>query len=95
MSGFQVAARAVIFGRVQGVGFRYGCMREAAHAGARVSGWIRNTSAGAVEIFVQGEKDAVNALIEWCRKGPPRAKVERMDVTRAEIDPAITEFEIR
>lgn len=97
MSGFQVAARAVIFGQVQGVGFRYACFREAQHAraGAKLAGWVRNTRSGGVEIFLQGDPRAVKTLMEWCRKGPARAIVERVEESEASPDPTLTDFEIR
>ncbi|MBI2606844.1 MAG: acylphosphatase [Deltaproteobacteria bacterium] len=103
MSGLQVAARAVIFGRVQGVGFRYACFREAQHmrearharAGANLTGWVRNTGSGGVEVFAQGDPQAVNALLAWCRKGPARAVVERVEESPADYDPALLDFEIR
>ena len=70
-------AHVTIAGRVQGVGFRYALVERAQSRG--VSGWVRNTAAGTVEAVLEGEPDAVDALLAWCRRGPGAARVE--DVT--------------
>lgn len=46
----------------------------------RVTGWIRNRNDGAVEAVFEGDEHAVGALVAWCRTGPPRARVDRVDV---------------
>jgi acylphosphatase len=66
-------------GRVQGVFFRDTCRREAVAAG--VDGWVRNLPDGRVEAVFEGEPEAVQRLVDWCRIGPPRA-----DVTRVVVD---------
>ena len=80
-----------IRGRVQGVGFRMYLQREAQRHG--VSGWVRNRRDGTVEAVVQGEPDAVEAVIEWARHGPPSARVTDVDVNTA--DGSYTGFEQR
>ena len=96
MSGPQIAMRAVISGRVQGVGFRYACFREVQRVreSAVLTGWVRNRSDGSVEVFAQGDGSAVLALLEWCKRGPKRAEIERVEEFRAEIDSKLTNFEI-
>jgi acylphosphatase len=74
-----VRRRVVVSGRVQGVFFRDTCQREAAAAG--VTGWIRNRGDGAVEAVFEGEADAVERMVQWCRHGPSGARVDRVDVT--------------
>jgi acylphosphatase len=69
----RVRVRAVVSGRVQGVWFRESCRREADRLG--VSGWVRNTPDGSVEIEAEGERAAVEALVGWARRGPQRARV--------------------
>ncbi len=68
----------VIYGFVQGVGFRFGAERAANSRG--VSGWVRNRADGAVEAVFEGAPDDVEALVEFCRRGPRGAKVERVEV---------------
>lgn len=63
--------RIEITGQVQGVGFRYAMRAEARRRG--VSGWVRNRRDGSVEALLQGEADAVGALVDWARQGPPGA----------------------
>jgi acylphosphatase len=70
-----------IHGRVQGVWFRESMRREAERL--NVAGWVRNTSDGSVEAVVQGPVEAVEAMIEWARKGPPLARVDRIDIGEA------------
>ena len=67
-----------VSGRVQGVFFRDACAREAAARGVR--GWVRNLADGRVEAVFEGDEPAVAALVEWCRTGPPRARVSRVEV---------------
>ena len=70
-----------IRGRVQGVGFRYEMQREARAHG--VAGWVRNRNDGSVEAVVQGEQEAVDAVIAWARHGPRSARVTDVQVTEA------------
>jgi acylphosphatase len=66
-----------IRGSVQAVGFRYAIAARARSRG--VAGWVRNNADGTVEAVFEGEPDAVDALIAWCRRGPSAARVD--DVT--------------
>lgn len=68
-------------GHVQGVGFRYSCALRAAELA--VSGSVRNRSDGSVEADVEGDPDAVDALISWMRTGPPPARVREVTVATA------------
>jgi acylphosphatase len=72
-----VRKRVVVHGRVQGVFFRDTIRRLADEH--RVAGWVRNTWEGTVEAAFEGESDAVDALVAFCRDGPPGARVERVD----------------
>lgn len=71
-----------IQGRVQGVWFRESMRREAERLG--VVGWVRNRPDGSVEAVAQGAPEAVDALVEWARIGPPQARVERVIETETE-----------
>ncbi|MBF0164736.1 MAG: acylphosphatase [Magnetococcales bacterium] len=69
--------RLRIHGRVQGVWFRESTKSRALELG--VSGWVRNLGDGTVEAEMHGEVAAVRALADWCRVGPPAARVERVE----------------
>ena len=68
----------LICGRVQGVFFR-DSMRHAAQR-LNIRGWVRNRSDGTVEAVVQGEPSAVDAIVQWARRGPPQARVDKIDI---------------
>ncbi|TCS70145.1 acylphosphatase [Sulfuritortus calidifontis] len=70
-----------IHGRVQGVWFRDSMCREAERLG--VTGWVRNRGDGTVEAVVQGEAAAVQAIIDWAHRGPPKAEVLRVEIDEA------------
>jgi acylphosphatase len=87
------ALRLVIRGRVQGVGFRFSLVDAA--AGMGVTGWVRNRRDGTVEAFVQGDSIAVDAALAWCRRGPPSARVEGVDMYPSAADSSIVAFTSR
>ncbi len=70
--------RLVIRGTVQGVGFRDALQDEARRLA--LSGWVRNRRDGTVEALACGPEAAVEALIGWCRRGPPLARVTGVSV---------------
>jgi acylphosphatase len=74
-----VRAHLIIEGLVQGVSFRASAVEAARTAG--VYGWVRNNPNGAVEAVLEGEEEKVNRLINWCRTGPPMARVERVNLS--------------
>jgi acylphosphatase len=79
-----VAQRLEISGQVQGVGFRYFVTHSARQQGLR--GWVRNRRDGSVETLLIGEEAAVTAVTEQCRRGPPHARVDRLDAASAQDD---------
>jgi acylphosphatase len=81
-----VRRRVVVRGEVQGVFFR-DSTRERAEAEG-VAGSVRNRDDGAVEAAFEGESDAVERLIAFCREGPGRARVEDVEVTEEEPEGA-------
>jgi len=87
-------ARAHVFvsGRVQGVFFRSETQYEANRG--NVSGWVRNTADGRVEAVFEGEKEAVEELIDFCRRGPPGARVIKVDVQWQDYTGEFTGFRI-
>jgi acylphosphatase len=62
-----------IKGRVQGVGFRFSAVDEARRLA--LTGWVRNTSDGEVELVAEGPKDRLRRLATWCHVGPRGAQV--------------------
>jgi len=76
--GDGVRVRAVVSGRVQGVWYRQSCRRQAEALG--VTGEVRNTASGTVEIEAQGPRPAVDALLRWAQVGPSAARVTQVTV---------------
>lgn len=76
------SVRLFITGRVQGVGYRYWCVRQATRLG--LDGWVRNRLDGSVEAVAHGADQAVGELIEACRRGPSGAAVEGVHVSDAD-----------
>ncbi len=74
-----------IEGRVQGVGYRDWMVKEAARLG--LHGWVRNRPDGSVQALVAGDEGAMQALLTACRRGPPMARVDRIDESLAEDPP--------
>jgi acylphosphatase len=74
----QKRVQVVISGRVQGVGYRASCQHGAVSLG--LTGWVRNRWDGAVEALFEGEAAAVDAMIDWCREGPPMAYVSGVEI---------------
>lgn len=75
-------ARVVVSGRVQGVFFRATCAERARELG--LGGSVRNLPDGSVEAVFEGPEDAVDAMVGWCRTGPPLARVDRVEVVSEE-----------
>jgi acylphosphatase len=74
-----LAKHLIITGIVQGVGYRASFMHQARTL--QLSGWVRNRLDGSVEAMVSGEAQAVQAIINWARRGPPSAVVRDVAVT--------------
>ena len=88
-------ARAHVFvsGRVQGVFFRSETRSHAERS--NVKGWVRNAPDGRVEAVFEGEKEEVEALIEFCKHGPSRARVTNVDVKWEDFKGDFDRFKIR
>jgi len=74
----KIRAIVCVSGRVQGVFFRSETQDEAMRHG--LTGWVRNLPDGRVEAVFEGEKELVDKLIEFCRRGPPGARVANVEV---------------
>ena len=87
-----IRRRVVAHGRVQGVFFRDSVRQRAESAG--VAGWAENRRDGALEAVFEGDEQAVERLVEFCRNGPRRAEVERFEVFEEEPED-LSGFDVR
>lgn len=92
MTPAPVARRIEVSGRVQGVFFRSSCQARAEALG--LVGWVRNTPAGTVEVWAEGDPSRVDDLVRWCRAGPGHAQVDDVRV-HDETPAAATGFRVR
>lgn len=88
-----IALRMRVFGRVQGVGFRYYTARQANNYD--IQGWVRNREDGSVEIFAQGSEGKMRVFRECIERGPVYASISRIDVTEEKPDPSLRDFRIQ
>lgn len=70
----------IVTGKVQGVFYRFSCWEVATELG--IKGLVQNLPDGNVLILANGEEHAVQKLIKWCKKGPARAQVETVSITK-------------
>ena len=89
--GPPVRVRVLVDGRVQGVFFRAGCVRRARSLG--LGGWVRNLPDGRVEAAFEGDSADVDAMLAWCREGPPGARVDAVETER-EVPIGTTTFDV-
>ena len=73
----KTARHVKVYGRVQGVGFRYSARTIAHRIG--VTGWVRNESDGTVEVVCEGDTESVKRYVKWLAKGPLGARVLRIE----------------
>ena len=66
----------IVSGLVQGVFFRYTTRKVARNLG--LTGYVKNMPDGTVYIEAEGEKDKLEQLLNFSKKGPPHAKVENI-----------------
>ena len=82
-----------IKGRVQGVFFRDNTAKFAHEC--NLTGFVRNISDGSVEIIAEGNKWDIDKLINWCRKGPALAKVEKVNVEWKPFEGRFFDFRVK
>ena len=80
----EAVCHVTVYGRVQGVGYRAFVEDEATRL--KLAGWVRNRRVGSVEALFAGPPEAVDAMIELCRKGPRGARVDRIERRAAGAD---------
>jgi len=86
-----ISRRLRVYGHVQGVFFREAMRQRAGQL--NVKGWVRNCPDGSVEAVVQGDPFAVEKLADWARRGPPAARVDRIEIEAADDEPRHTIFD--
>ena len=84
---------AVIYGRVQGVGFRYFTRETAKKLG--VKGWVKNNPDGTVEVLAEADENTLKQFLEKLYQGPPLSKVENIKYQFSEASGGFKDFEIR
>lgn len=89
----KIRAHVFVSGRVQGVFFRSETRYEAKRR--KVAGWVRNTSDGRVEAVFEGEKEDVEKVIDFCRRGPSGARVMKIDVRWEDYIGEFKDFKVR
>jgi acylphosphatase len=89
----EVRLHAIVHGRVQGVNFRYYSQLRARELG--VTGYVRNKWDRTVEVVAEGEREAVEKLLEFIKVGPPAARVQRVDSQWQDPTGQFGYFEVR
>ena len=84
---------ATIYGRVQGVSFRYYTQLEARRLG--LTGWVRNEWDGSVRVVADGPNDALNSFLRWLHVGPRAARVDNVQISWSSALNGFETFEIR
>lgn len=72
------SVRLYINGSVQGVFFRDFIKQNAEKQD--VKGFVRNLEDGRIEVFLEGDPDKVNSMIELCKKGPKHSQIKNVEI---------------
>ncbi len=83
----------LVSGKVQGVFFRSSAKKRAEEL--HLTGWVKNLDDGRVEAVFEGEKEKVDKMVEWCRKGPDYADVKDIQVIPEEYTGDFKDFSVR
>lgn len=90
--GGKRAFRALVIGRVQGVGFRYSAIHEARRLG--INGTVANLPDGSVEVVAEGDADRLTRFASWLRRGPPGAHVRDLQIQWTPFTGRYADFEV-
>lgn len=85
--------KITVTGRVQGVGYRYHTVKIAEKYG--IKGFVQNRYDGAVYIEAEGEAQALQQLVNWCKNGPSRAVVQRVSTDESTNLKDFTSFRVK
>lgn len=88
----EAGCKITVSGKVTNVGFRFFTVGTARELG--ISGWVKNTENGEVKILAEGERKAIEKLIEWAKKGPPLSKVDKVEVEWQNLSEEFSSFEM-
>jgi len=83
---------AFISGRVQGVNFRWNTKVAADKLG--IKGWVRNLDDGRVEVIAEGDNERIDKFIEYLKKGPVLARVDKVEIAEEKFKNEFYEFKI-
>lgn len=89
----RISVRAIVYGRVQGVFFRAFVEEHAQQLGLK--GYVRNLPSGDVEVVAEGERERVEKLVKYMKKGPPAALVRRVVARRSQYAGYYSSFRVR
>lgn len=84
--------KATIYGRVQGVSFRYATLEKASELD--VSGWVKNMPDGSVYLEAEASEEVLKEFLGWCRVGPAAARVDKVDYDLSDDLKSYSGFEI-
>jgi acylphosphatase len=85
--------KLIVKGIVQGVNFRYYSQRQAAKF--NITGWVKNLPDGSVAGVFEGDEQDVEAMVQWCRRGPPSAHVTELIVQPEEYRGEFSSFSVK
>lgn len=85
--------QALVFGRVQGVNFRYYTQKQALTLG--ITGWVANRLDGSVQVVAEGPKEALQKLLAFLHRGAPSARVDRVMADWTEATGEFNRFRVR
>ena len=88
----KIKVNVIIYGKVQGVYFRFNTKNIAEKLG--LTGWVRNTTDGKVEAVFEGDEKKIFNMIEWCSKGPSDAQVNKIEIIRKKYSKEYNNFSI-
>ncbi|MCP4401155.1 MAG: acylphosphatase [bacterium] len=89
-----IGRHVFVAGLVQGVAFRYSAVRQAKALG--VCGWVRNVPDGRrVELTIEGDESAVEQMLDWCRQGPPSARITDISIEQFPYSGSYFSFDVK
>lgn len=84
---------AIVYGRVQGVAFRYATYNQATQL--HLTGWVMNRPDGSVRVVAEGAEQHLAILAAWLHDGPAAARVDLVDLDWMDATGEFSQFTIR